>query len=183
MSTGTLYTMTFTHWDGLAVGSALAICLRAPQLTAQVRRIVPWAATAALLGILAVRFADGDFFLWGRNMALFGYTLIVIIFGSLLFYALERDPRSGLRRLLATRFMTQSGKLSYALYMVHVPVSSGLAPIVFARLARFEPRVGHEVVFLAFVLAAFTVSWLAALASWHLFEKHILALKRHFTYG
>jgi peptidoglycan/LPS O-acetylase OafA/YrhL len=183
VSTGSLYTMTFTHWDGLAVGSMLAICLRSSQLTAQLRRIAPWAASAALLGMLAARLADGDFFFWSRYMALFGYTLVAVVFGALLFYALERDARSGFRRLLGTRFMAQSGKLSYALYMVHVPVSVALAPVVFARLPRLAPILGYEGAFVIFALAAFAVSWLAALASWHLFEKHVLALKRYFTYG
>jgi peptidoglycan/LPS O-acetylase OafA/YrhL len=183
VGSGSLYTMTFTHWDGLAVGSALAICLRSPQLTAEVRRVTPWAAIAALLGILGVRLADGDFFLWGRAMGLYGYTFIAVASGALLFCALERDARAGFRRLLASRFMTQSGKLSYALYLVHVPVSRTLAPLVLARLQRFAPILGVEGMFLTFALAAFAVSWLAALASWHLFEKHILALKRYFKYG
>jgi len=182
VSTTSLYTMTFTHWDGLAVGSALAICLRSPELTSQVRRIAPWAAGVALLGIVWVRLADGDFFFWDHGMALFGYTFIVVVFGALLFYALERDSRSSLNRFLATRFMTQSGKLSYALYLVHVPVSSGLAPIVSARLQRFAPFLGSDGMFLSFALGAFTLSWLAAFASWHLFEKHVLALKRYFKY-
>jgi peptidoglycan/LPS O-acetylase OafA/YrhL len=183
VGSGPLYTMTFTHWDGLAVGSALAICLRSPQLTAQVRRIAPWAAIAALLGVLGVRLADGDFFLWGRAMGLFGYTFVAVAFGALLFYALERNPQAGFRGPLATRFMTQSGKLSYALYLVHVPVSRTLAPIVFARLQRLAPILGAEGMFLTFAVAAFAVSWFAALASWHLFEKHVLALKRYFNYG
>jgi peptidoglycan/LPS O-acetylase OafA/YrhL len=98
------------------------------------------------------------------------------MFGALLVYALTT---SGLNRLLSNRFMTQTGKYSYALYMVHVPVTREVSEL----LARsVGSRLGSAPTFLLLVAMAFGLSWLGALLSWNLFEKRLLALKRYFAY-
>jgi peptidoglycan/LPS O-acetylase OafA/YrhL len=183
ISTSALYAMTFTHLDGLAVGSCLAICLRSPELALRVTRLLRGAAVIAFCGLLAVRFVDEDFFFWSKNMATYGYTLIVILFGSMLVFAMRGERSGGLSRVLSSRFMTLCGRYSYALYMVHVPVAGLLLPLTFRALEKFRPVIGYEGTFLTFAVASFVVSWSLAVASWYLFEKHVLALKRYFTYS
>lgn len=179
VNTNTLYVMTFTHLDGLAVGASLAVCLRDKRLSGIVRRVVPVAAIVGLAGVALARFLDGDYFFWGKGMATFGYTSIVLVFGALMVYALERNARDPLNRVLATGFMTQTGKYSYALYVVHVPIAGVMTSLV-ARL--IGSRLGTWPSFVIFVAAAFGASWLTAVLSWHLFEKRVLALKRYFAY-
>lgn len=183
VSMGALYTMTFTHLDGLAVGSALAVCLRTPELSARVLRLAPAAGLLALIGLVAVRLIDKDFFMWSRAMATYGYTFASILFGALLVWVLNGRRSLGFGWLLSTSFMRQAGKYSYALYMVHVPVASLLFPVAMRAMRRFEPVIGYQGIFLAGAALAFAASWLVAVASWHLFEKRILALKRYFTYS
>lgn len=182
VSTGALYTMTFTHLDGLAVGSCLAICLRSPTLRSQLLRWMPAAALLASFGLIAIRVADGNAFFWSKHMATFGYTFASVFFGALLVWALTSNNTFGLTRLLETRMMRAGGKYSYALYMVHVPVASILFPICRRTLERFEMAIGYDGIFLACVFLSFVVSWLLAILSWHFFEKPILAFKRYFTY-
>ena len=79
--------------------------------------------------------------------------------------------------------MTRCGNYSYALYMVHVPVASLVFPLVLRLLDKPRAVVGYDAVFLFTAIVAFAVSWGIAAASWHLFEKRVLALKRHFTYA
>ena len=184
VATGSLYTMTFTHLDGLAVGSSIAICLRSPQGEARLRRAVPAAAAVAALGLLAVRYADGDLFFWSKNMATYGYTLIAVLFGAFLVRVLGGRREASMRqRILSNGFMTRCGKYSYALYMVHVPVASFLYPRIAGGLAGAMPIIGYEGVFLVSAAASFALSWALAVSSWYLFEKRILALKRFFTYS
>ncbi len=175
-----LYVITFTHLDGLAVGSSLAVCLRDPKLTAMIRRLLPFAAVVGLAGLVAARLSGGDYFFWGKGMASYGYTAIAILFGALLMYALDNGPAFALNRFLSTGFMRQTGKYSYALYMVHVPIA-GIASGIVARFV--TPRIGALPAFLVFVAVAFGASWLASVLSWHLFEKRVLGLKRYFEYG
>lgn len=184
VSTGALYTMTFTHLDGLAVGSSIAVCLRLPGAEKRLRWMLPATALLALLGLLCVRYADGDLFYWSTNMATYGYTLIATLFGALLLHVLNEERQSSLQhRLLASRFMKQCGKYSYALYVVHVPVASFLYPMIASRLAGAVTTIGYEAIFLFSAVSSFAVSWLLALLSWTLFEKRFLSLKRFFTYS
>jgi peptidoglycan/LPS O-acetylase OafA/YrhL len=175
-----LYVITFTHLDGLAVGSTLAVCLRDPKLTAVVRRVLPFAAVLGLAGLVAARLTGGDYFFWGKGMSTYGYTAIALLFGALLMYALDNGPALVLNRFLSTGFMRQTGKYSYALYVVHVPIAGTVAAVV-ARLV--APRIGAVPSFFVFVALAFGASWLASVLSWNLFEKRVLALKRYFEYG
>src|SRR5262249_11989542 len=156
--------MTFTHLDGLAVGSSLAVCLRDAQLSARVRRMMPLAAAGAFAGIVSARLFDGEYFFWGKAMASFGYSCIAVLFGTLLVYALGGGRALGLDRFLTSRFMTKTGKYSYALYMVHVPILTAAESAITPTLA---PRLGAAPTFAILALAAFGVSWLTAVLSWH----------------
>ena len=182
VNTNALYTMTFTHLDGLAVGSCLALCIRSPKKTKLVLRWLPVTAASAAAGLVAVRLADGNLFYWSRHMATSGYSLAAILFGALLFWVMSCRRTCGFGRLLSSSFMQQCGKYSYALYVVHVPVAAALFPRVSNALKGFEAALGYDGVFFICVAASFAASWLIALLSWNLFEKRILALKRYFNY-
>ena len=184
VSSGSLYTMTFTHLDGLVVGASIAICLRSANATASVVRLLPAVTVVAALGLVVIRLVDGDLFYWSRYMATYGYTLIAVLFGALLVTVLRTDSKASFSRVLfSNRFMTRCGKYSYALYMVHVPVASLLHPLVMGASDKFKPLVGYEMTYVLFIAASFLVSWGLAVASWNLFEKPILSLKRHFSYS
>ena len=182
VNTNALYTMTFTHLDGLAVGSCLALCIRSPQKSARVLRWLPVTAAFAAAGLVAVRLADGNLFYWSRHMATSGYSLAAILFGALLFWVISGRRTYGIGRLFSSSFMRQCGKYSYALYVVHVPVAAALFPRLSNALKGFEAALGYDGVFFICVAASFAASWLIALLSWNLFEKRILALKRYFNY-
>lgn len=180
---GSLYTITFTHLDGLAVGSALAICARSGIAFGRVARAAPYVAVAALLVLAATRLIDGNLFFWSRTMAIYGYSAIALLGGCLLVSVLAGHSMLGFRRLLTTRFMRAAGQYSYALYMVHVPIAGVMFQAVAALLGRAQVNLPHDAVILLSALMSFAASWIAAVASWHLFEKRILALKRHFSYS
>lgn len=183
VSTGALYTMTFTHLDGLAVGSCLAVCMRSAPLVVRLFRWLPFVALLAAGGLLAVRVADGNAFFWSRHMATLGYTLAAILFGALLVWIISGKNTFGVDRIFVTRFMRQCGKLSYALYLVHVPVAGVVFPLCRRTLEQIEPLVGYDGVYLLCMVLSFAVSWIAAELSWRLFENPILSLKRYFSYG
>ena len=179
---GALYTMTFTHWDGLAVGSILALGAESPALGARIRRWLPGVALAAAAGLVAVRLADGDFFFWSRQMSVYGFSLLALLGGALLAYVLAGAAGSRRARLFSNGFMRQAGKYSYALYLLHVPIVSATYPVVFRLLGAPAAGWRYELVFLGASGVAFAASWLGAFASWNLIEKHILSLKRYFEY-
>lgn len=181
-STGTLYTMTFTHLDGLAVGSVLALWSRSADHTLLLRRAALPVALAAVIGLLVARHFDRDMFFWSKHMAAYGYSLVALLGGALLVAVLKAPVGSPLTRLFTLPPMRLCGKYSYALYVVHVPIANIAFPATSRLAQRFAPATSYDAVFVASMLLSFALSWIVAVLSWHLFEKRILALKRHFTY-
>jgi peptidoglycan/LPS O-acetylase OafA/YrhL len=180
---GTLYTMTFTHLDGLTIGSCLAICARSGALSDRIRRLAPLAAVAALVGLAIVRVIDSNFFFWSKAMAACGYTFVAILSGALLVRTMQAEPSSLLSRVFSSRPMAQCGKYSYALYLVHVPVAGLLFPLTFRVLDRIPGLSSYELKFLVFVAIAFVVSYGLSVLSWYAFEGPIMKLKKHFAYA
>jgi len=182
VSTGALYTMTFTHVDGLAVGSCLRRRARSPQLTATRNALAAGrrAAGGDRSGGRAHRRRRR--FFWSRQWRPSAIRSPAVLFGAMLVWILADRKTLGLARLFATHFMRQCGKYSYALYVVHVPAASVAFPVGMRTLQRFEPAIGYEGVFLACAALSFVASWTLAVLSWNLFEKRILALKRYFRY-
>jgi len=180
VSSSSLYVATVTHWDGLAIGSLMATMAHSGRLARISRGTLLVTSAICVLGLATARAMDGDFFFWGRHMAAYGYSLLAVMFGALLAYTLRTGPSRGANRLFTHRFMTLSGKYSYALYLFHVPIASALFPLTFKLMSRFEDAVGYNVIFAVFFAAAFATSWIGAVLSWHFLEKRILKLKRHF---
>ena len=187
IATGTdpasIYTITFTHLDGLAIGAILAICLRSNERTETLRKVVPYFLLPAAIAIVVARWFDGNFHFWSRHMAIYGYSAIAIVFGSLLLWALRSPPEAGVRRALSSRFLVAAGQFSYALYLIHVPIASFVDGALTWRLASWAPQMPYGARYWLLVAVMFGISWTLAVASWHLFEKRILALKNHFAYS
>lgn len=183
VSTGVVYVMTFTRLDPLVTGAALAVCLRTQTLSAEVRRVLPYLAGTSLLALAVVRLLDGHGFYTGRYMAMFGLSPLAILFGCLCAYSLQESVHPRWRAFLASRPMVAAGKYSYALYIVHVPIASLVAQVTIDRLPPSDDAAAYNLAFAMFFVLAALVSGVLAFLSWHLFEKHILKLKRFFEYS
>ena len=71
------------------------------------------------------------------------------------------------------------GKYSYGIYVVHVPIlTASIALAGKTRLLRWTHL--YFVASLGFVALNLVASFAAAFASYHLYEKHFLKLKRNF---
>ncbi len=173
-------TMPMTsNLDTLAMGGLLAVCVardadggrRARQLT----HVCLWAGLPLLLaylvwhnlgadhwrpGVLAFRdISAGMFFTWVVFRASAGYGGVA---GA----------------VLSHRAMTYLGKISYGLYIYHFHTPGLLRNIVLPRLGLAMP----ETAWARFLLIS-TVAIGIAMLSWHLIEKPLNGLKRHFPYG
>ena len=166
------YLFTPTHLDGLMVGAALAVAERSETGRAWVRRWAPAAlgwCGAALVVLAVVRggLRGND---WA--MAVVGFPLVAGFFGALLVAAL--DP-GRVATICEHRVLRWVGKYSYGLYVFHFPVISALARkgpwSTGMRLADLVP----------FIAVAAALSCLIAWVSYNGYEKHFLALKRHFV--
>lgn len=168
--------------DTLATGAFVAALVRGPRGIAPFRR---WAkpllvvTAAGTWAIFAWRhFADAE----DRVIGTVGLSACAICFGALLLAAATAE-RSALRhRILALPALRFVGRYSYGMYVYHYLVlvalaSGGLGVEVL--VARFGTLAGHAVH--VALNAGLTIG--ISVASWYLFERRFLRLKRFFEYG
>jgi peptidoglycan/LPS O-acetylase OafA/YrhL len=183
VSVGSVYHFTPFRLDGLATGAFIALSLREPAARGGLDRLANIAGSAALL-VAAIIYGPVHLPepVYTHLRFSIGFSSLCIGFGALLTRVLLSRPESSLARVLSWRGLVTLGTYSYAMYLVHVPllrvVSKVGLPPQWAGSQRWPTLwvIGYSAVLALVTLAA-------AMVSWHLCEKHFLALKRHFPYG
>ena len=183
VSGGAVYHFTPFRLDGLATGAFIALSMRDPAARAGLDRLSKIAGVIALAGALILYGpVPVPHALSTRLNFSIGFSTLCIGFGALLTRVILSAPGSRLSRVLSWRALVTLGTYSYAMYLVHVPllrvVSKVAVPPQWSGSARFPLLwvFGYTAVLGALTLAT-------AMVSWHLCEKHFLALKRRFPYG
>jgi len=170
-----VHNFTFCRLDAIAFGSLSAIWLRSKSCTLELwnRRAGQFMALG-LVGILAARL------LFGQQSTVLSYTLIAICFTGFLGIALTRDRQASLLgRLLTLRALRYVGKISYGLYLLHMPIFLIVGDFARRMLSlHFSAAINISVTFMQFA-AAFA----AASLSWRFLETPILRLKASFPSG
>lgn len=175
------YVLTPTRIDALAMGALLAAIVRG---RLDIRSLLIWTRRGALIAGLGI----ATMFIWNKglwrsNPALItiGYSLLAVLFGSILIVCVTTDERSPLYRLTTNPFLRMCGKYSYAMYVLHPMIAGGVEQYVTD--ADFI-SIGGTHVFgrCIFILICTAATIFAAFGSWHLYEKHFLKLKRFFPY-
>jgi peptidoglycan/LPS O-acetylase OafA/YrhL len=160
-----LYTNTLTRLDGLALGALLALWIPMAEQTT-VKRV----GIAGFVALTPIAFAMG----WRDAGHWIFFAVVAACFAALLCVALNWESLS---RLYVLRY---TGKISYCLYLVHVPVFTVAALPAIRRFRLFRPSAwGDAAVFAAAVLACYAL----AAASWILFESKFLQWKDRFSYA
>jgi peptidoglycan/LPS O-acetylase OafA/YrhL len=160
-------------------GALLSLVLRGQRT---VQSLVPaaWktllACGAALAAIWLFKGLDSDH--W--TMTSVGFTLIAAFFTAATILVLAAPQASRRTRLFTGKTLTFLGKYSYGLYIFH----SALEPTFrrYLSINMLIERVFHHYwpARLAYMTMAMGISILVAWASWHLYEKQFLKLKRFF---
>ena len=173
------YMFTICRMDALGLGAAVAAVIRIPALHARVvdRRTGLLAAAGAVFvaGLLVTRgYARTSFV--GQTV---GYTILAIAFAALVLAAVLDDERGRGRigAALQNRVLRSFGKYSYAIYLFHQPLNQLIGEPV---LHALEPDGAGTAAGLAYMAVVTAASYVLALASYHGYEKHFLALKRYF---
>ena len=166
----------WTRMDTLAAGGALAVLIRQPGGLGRYRTAI------VRTGVLAGAVAIVTFFIaraWPKLEPVhltFGYSAVALCFAALVGAA-----AAGWADRVTTRPVFRFfGKYSYGMYIFHLPMMLKFGP-VYALVDRVPLIAGtillRQVVFFAI---ATPLTAAAGVASWHLYERHFLALKRYF---
>lgn len=160
-----IYTNTLTRLDGLALGALLAVWIpEAKSIAVKLSGILAL-ATALPLSLAVVWVKPGH---WSM------YALVSACFASVLCIAIS------LEELPQLQFLKYTGKISYALYLVHVPVFTLASLPAVRKLVVYRPGVANDILLLLIALA---VCYALAVASWHFFESRFLKFKDRFEYA
>jgi peptidoglycan/LPS O-acetylase OafA/YrhL len=175
------YILTPCRIDTLMLGALLAVAVREPGgIRALVRpaRVVLSIGLVLLSGIFVLR--KGLVF-WDRLVLSGGFSLLSASFGALLVLTLAARENGALARTFTSLPLRFLGRYSYGIYVFHYLLLAWFERIFPVSLLAF--RLGSYALGLAaHVLLCSAVAVTIAFASWHLYEKQFLKLKRFFEY-
>jgi peptidoglycan/LPS O-acetylase OafA/YrhL len=165
----------FTRIDGILIGSMLALIYRLNQT------ILQKYSTYLILLLAGINFLiyfidkDRDFPVW----AIAGYTSFAAVFALLVYESVKRDNKI-VNVIFNNTVLQFLGKYSYGFYIFHWPVFLLVKPYTDKWMNHlFTPGSQSHLVFSA--ILATLVGLAVSVASFHLFEKHFLRLKKHFA--
>ena len=181
-----IYTQTFSRTDELAMGGLVAMMAQRVSY-ADLARYARWAVAGSVAYVILAMAIQGGPLWWGHWTALGpGFTALALGAAGLTVFAIS--PQGNLlSRFLEARSLRMWGKYSYGAYVLHVPLQPLLMRFVPpAKIGMLASGFGHTVSrvvgLLGFATLGLTVTLIAAMLSFHLYEQPFLRLKRFFEY-
>jgi len=167
---------TLARLDSIAFGCLAALWLRSPTCTLARWRVRSYQFLGfGLGGTVLARI------LMHRNSSIVSYTFLAMAFTGLLGISLISDPRSSLLgRSLSWNWLRHIGKISYGLYLWHLPLF--ILWVRFLGSLRFLQSYPVARILLSFV-GQLLLATAAASISWRFFEEPILYFKKMFPSG
>jgi peptidoglycan/LPS O-acetylase OafA/YrhL len=159
-----IYTNTLTRLDGLALGAFLALWIPEAE-----NRTVKWAGIA----LMAVAVPLTLVVEYSNKAQWSFFSLVALSFAGLVCVTIQ------IPRVANLGFLKYTGKISYCLYLVHVPICTFLISPRIYKIFQMRSPVWSDAVL--FVLS-FALCYAVAAASWHFFESNILRLKSRFEF-
>jgi peptidoglycan/LPS O-acetylase OafA/YrhL len=177
----TVYTATTSRLDALALGGAGACVLRIPAartwLASRLTAINLAALALFVIGVPITRAYDTN----AIQCQILGYTLLAICCATVVTTAAaggEQAKRTILARVLCWAPLRSCGKYSYAIYIFHQLLNKLVGdPWMVTTFGSHPPA--HTVYLYSLTIGL--ISFGAAYLSYHLLEKHFLALKYLFA--
>lgn len=171
-----LYMFTISRMDALALGASAAAALRIPAVRSFVEQAVLRVGTLAAVTLAALFFVTHGYSAYDARSQSYGYTLLAAGFALCMLVAAV--PATGLLRPIMRGLqwspLRTVGRYSYAMYVFHLPLHVFFGGPLLQRVVGSHPT--HAQAFV-YILASMVVDFLAAAASYHLFERHFLRLK------
>jgi peptidoglycan/LPS O-acetylase OafA/YrhL len=187
------YLMTPCRLDGLCGGAFAAAAMRDPRDARRLIGMSKWLVPAAGAFVLGMATGQRHFLdnidFHGANLPgvdstvvlCLGLTALAVLFTGAIVLTVNTGPGDLLQRAFRNRLLRTFGLYSYAIYVLH-PLIVTLLRALLAGLNIDMPTspMGALAARLGIVVTVLTFALGAGFLSYHLFEKHFLALKRYF---
>ncbi len=163
-----VFLFTFTRIDSLAIGALLALMelknLFRPENSGKFLLLFSSMILTTLTVWIFFSGAGNDYVQNSR------YLLLSFTYFAAIGYLLSIRKRHAINRILNTRFLNYTGKISYGLYVYH--------PLVYLFCVQYLTT---EYVIVDFLIR-FALSYAIAALSYHYFESSFLRFKKYFEY-
>lgn len=176
-----IYQFLVTRTDALALGGAAAAAFRVPAVASWVLNHRRFLSGASLFSLLAGAAISRGYNFTDPLTQSLGYTFLAVAFALLVAAAAAADRlgQAGWVGVLRWMPLRKVAKYSYAMYVLSVPLHFLIGKPALSALG-WSPGDSSSVGF-AYILAGVALSYLAAVASFHLLEVHFLDLKSRFA--
>jgi peptidoglycan/LPS O-acetylase OafA/YrhL len=177
------YMLLPTRMDALTAGAIVALLIRCDEGRNFIRT---WAAPvlyASGIVIIALFLHKRGFRVFDPLVQTFGYTFLAVAAASLIGILVTANDKRWLRRGLSMPWLTQLGKYSYGIYVLHHPI------IFVLRDAGFDARLFPQIFgsslpgVLIFAAVAGCITLISAMLSYHYWELPFLKMKELFPYS
>jgi peptidoglycan/LPS O-acetylase OafA/YrhL len=176
-----IYHFTLTRMDCLAMGALIAAFISLYGRPEWLARAARWTAAVSFIGLLVIGIAKSGLYTTIAATQLFGYTLLMLFWSSLLVLAL--DAAGPFARFLDFKALRSIGRYSYGIYVCHVMVMTVLIFDADRRERLASALHSRFLAALVMLVVGSALSYGVGWFVWHAFEKHFLALKRYFPSG
>ncbi len=173
------HVFTFAHIDPLLIGGLFSVLLSRKNYIINAE----FMGTIKKIGLSSLLFYIITLAL--RNVGITDitivpfYPVISLLFLWLLVEGLKEQTI--ISNVLNLKWLGEIGKYSYAIYLFHNPICSALKYVLIGN--RYDQLGLLETYFYQVVIIVLTtiITFIIAIMSYHLFEKHFLKLKKHFA--
>ncbi len=163
---------SFFRMEGLCLGSALAAWIRHSHSSS-----IASARSRGFWCLIGTCFLTITLAVSGKSVFAIGHTLGAIVWALALMLLVTSSPSSIVARLVSVSALRHFGKYSYAMYVFQNPLMVLFGGYVSVSWIAAAFRLPPPLSGLVYFCALFALTWLVALLSWLLLEKHFLRLR------
>ncbi len=164
--------LTLFRCDALLIGSMLALQIRTPAGLQPLRKWAVWVLPLCLAFGLGSSLLDKRFYT-------LPHTAWALVWASVLVWLLTGSEHKLLAKFFDRSYLRKLGKYSYAMYVFQSPLIP-VVGVVFS-VSILTGLIGNAILAnILYITCMFTLTFGAALLSWHVLEKHCLKLKDWF---
>lgn len=180
ISSQAAYTFTIARWDALAIGALFALMYTQNTLAKNLKKTF-WPLLIVISVLALVQLIQyKNIPALGNNIGILNQTWVALGFALLLSYFIKLDEnKSFIIKLMESWLFKTSGKYSYALYIVHIPVMHIYLKYFAFSLEGFS-GLGLLLMVNLNCIAVFALSMMLAALTWRFIEKPFLDLKHRF---
>jgi peptidoglycan/LPS O-acetylase OafA/YrhL len=179
VSAVSLYTMTFTHLDGLLLGGIIAVLSCNGQLNQKYKKLLFVMTVIATAIFILIILKDMSFIFYHKSVAFLGISALSVIFCYMLTKTISAKDSSLYYKLFSYKPIIKCGQLCYGLYLLHQPIGVLVSEKLISHTSFFVFESYAPAAVLNIVICTM-ISLTAAQLSYSLYEVHFLKLKKYF---